>query len=411
MAGIPAPVPWRAPMRGRNPDEEHRASTPLELFFDLCFVVAVSAAASALHHALATGRVAEGVFGFLVVFFGIWWPWVNFTWFASAYDTDDVSYRLLTFVQMAGVLVIAAGVLSAFEAFDFRVMVVGYVIMRLALVALWLRAAAEDPPGRATARRFALGIGLVQVLWILRLWLVPPWAILGFVVLGIAELLIPVWAERGGRPTQWHADHIAERYGLFTIIVLGECILATTTAIQAALADGGLSAGLLGVAVGGLLLVLAGWWAYFKNSTHIAERRGSARYAFAWGYGHVIVFASAAALGAGLQVAADETHGKIALDPVLAAMTVAVPVAIYLLAVWTLHATEASRATLASVLGGVALVLVIALATPILGLSLAVPAMGLVVVGLITFSRIRAGRRSAPIVPSVARSEGEALAP
>jgi hypothetical protein len=92
-------------------------------------------------------------------------------------------------------------------------------------------------------------------------------------------------------------------------------------------------------------------------------------------------------------------------------MTVAVPVAIYLLAVWTLHATEASRTTLATVIGGVALVLVVALATPILGLSLAVPAMGLVVVGLITFSRIRAGRRSAPIVPSVVRSEGEALAP
>jgi low temperature requirement protein LtrA len=398
-------------MRGRNPDEEHRASTPLELFFDLCFVVAVSAAASALHRALADGRVGEGVFGFLVVFIGIWWPWVNFTWFASAYDTDDVSYRLLTFVQMAGVLVIAAGVPSAFEAFDFRVMVAGYVIMRLALVALWLRAAAEDPLGRATARRFALGIGVVQVFWILRLWLVPPWAILGFAVLSIAELLIPVWAERGGRPTQWHAEHIAERYGLFTIIVLGECILATTTAIQAALADGGLSVALLGVAVGGLLLVFAGWWAYFKHSTHIAERRSSPKYAFAWGYGHIVVFASAAALGAGLQVAADETHGRIALDPVLAAMTVAVPVAVYLLAVWVLHASEASRTTLVSVIGGVLLVLTVALATPVLGLSLAVPAMGLVVVGLIAFSRIRDGRRSTTTVPSVVRTEGEALAP
>jgi low temperature requirement protein LtrA len=398
-------------MRGRNPDEEHRASTPLELFFDLCFVVAVSAAASALHRALADGRVGEGVFGFLVVFIGIWWPWVNFTWFASAYDTDDVSYRLLTFVQMAGVLVIAAGVPSAFEAFDFRVMVAGYVIMRLALVALWLRAAAEDPLGRATARRFALGIGVVQVFWILRLWLVPPWAILGFAVLSIAELLIPVWAERGGRPTQWHAEHIAERYGLFTIIVLGECILATTTAIQAALADGGLSVALLGVAVGGLLLVFAGWWAYFKHSTHIAERRSSPKYAFAWGYGHIVVFASAAALGAGLQVAADETHGRIALDPVLAAMTVAVPVAVYLLAVWVLHASEASRTTLVSVIGGVLLVLTVALATPVLGLSLAVPAMGLVTVGLIAFSRIRDGRRSTTTVPSVVRTEGEALAP
>jgi low temperature requirement protein LtrA len=398
-------------MRGRDPDEEHRASTPLELFFDLCFVVAVSAAASALHHALATGRVAEGVFGFLVVFFGIWWPWVNFTWFASAYDTDDISYRLLTFVQMAGVLVIAAGVPSAFEAFDFRVMVAGYVIMRLALVALWLRAAAEDPPGRATARRFALGIGVVQLFWIMRLWLVPPWSVAGFAILGVAELLIPVWAERGGRPTQWHAEHIAERYGLFTIIVLGECILAATTAIQAALVDGGLSSALLGVAVGGLVLVFAGWWAYFKHSAHIAERRSSARYAFAWGYGHVVVFASAAALGAGLQVAADETHGQIALDPVLAALTVAVPVAVYLTAVATLHAGEASRTMVVSVASGVVLVLGIALATPILGLSLAVPLMGLAVAGLIAYGRIRDAARVAAPAPRAITSDGEPVRP
>jgi low temperature requirement protein LtrA len=398
-------------MRGRDPGEEHRASTPLELFFDLCFVVAVSAAAGALHHALAAGRVTEGVFGFLVIFFGIWWPWVNFTWFASAYDTDDVSYRLLTFVQMAGVLVIAAGVPSAFEAFDFRVMVVGYVIMRLALVALWLRAAADDPAGRATARRFALGISAIQVFWILRLWLVPPWALVGFAILSVAELSIPVWAERGGRPTQWHADHIAERYGLFTIIVLGECLLATTSAIQAALAAGGLSASLLGVAGGGLLLVLAGWWAYFKHSTHIAERRASAVYAFAWGYGHVVIFASAAALGAGLQVAADETHGAITLDPVLAALTVAVPVAIYLVAVWALHATEASRASLLTVAGGVALVLVVALATPLLGLSLAVLAMGTVVVGIITVGRVREGRQTATAIRAAGRTEGKAPAP
>jgi low temperature requirement protein LtrA len=398
-------------MRGRDPREQHRASTPLELFFDLCFVVAVSAAAAALHRALAAGHVAEGIAGFLVIFFGIWWPWVNFTWFASAYDTDDVSYRLLTFVQMAGVLVIAAGVPSAFEAFDFRIMVVGYVIMRLALVALWLRAAADDPPGRPTALRFAIGISVIQVFWILRLFLVPPWAIIGFAILGVAELLIPVWAERGGRPTQWHADHIAERYGLFTIIVLGECLLATTSAIQAALADGGLSAALLGVAGGGLLLVLAGWWAYFKHSTHIAERRASPGYAFAWGYGHVVVFASAAALGAGLQVAVDQTHGAISLDPVVAAMTVAVPVAIYLVAVWTLHAREASRGSMLTVAGGVTLVLAVALATPLLGLSRAVLAIGVVVVALITFSRVREGRQAATAVRPVGRSEGEALAP
>jgi hypothetical protein len=92
-------------------------------------------------------------------------------------------------------------------------------------------------------------------------------------------------------------------------------------------------------------------------------------------------------------------------------MTVAVPVTVYLLAVWALHATEASRTTLVSVIGGVALVLAVAFATPVLGLSLAVPAMGLVVAGLIAFSRIRDGRRLTTTVPSVVRSEGEALAP
>src|SRR5471030_3410623 len=97
---------WRlvAPMRARSPLEPHRTSTPLELFFDLVFVVAISQAAGELHHAIAAGRTLEGLAGYLLVFFAIWWAWMNFTWFASAYDCDDVPYRLAVFVQMAGAL-------------------------------------------------------------------------------------------------------------------------------------------------------------------------------------------------------------------------------------------------------------------------------------------------------------------
>ena len=109
-------------MTGRPVDEEHRVATPLELLFDLSFVVAVVAAAAELHHALADGHVGDGARRpTCMVFFAIWWAWMNFTWFASAYDTDDVPYRLLTLVQMAGVLVLAAGVPRAFEHGDFRV--------------------------------------------------------------------------------------------------------------------------------------------------------------------------------------------------------------------------------------------------------------------------------------------------
>src|ERR1041385_5473211 len=130
------------PMTGRDPGQEHRAATPLELFFDLTFVVAVAQWASGLHHGLVEGHARDVLVGFPLVFFGIWWAWMNFTWFASAYDTDDAIYRLATLVQLSGALVLAAGVPRALTDHDFGVATLGYVIMRLALVAQWLRAAA-----------------------------------------------------------------------------------------------------------------------------------------------------------------------------------------------------------------------------------------------------------------------------
>jgi low temperature requirement protein LtrA len=125
-------------MRARDGAEEHRAATPLELLFDLCFVVAVALAADDLHHALSEGHPEYGKY--LMVFFAIWWAWMNVTWFASAYDTDDVPYRLATFTQIAGALTLAAGVPRAFEHDDYAVVTLGYAIMRTALAAQWLRA-------------------------------------------------------------------------------------------------------------------------------------------------------------------------------------------------------------------------------------------------------------------------------
>src|SRR2546427_12073947 len=157
------PLPWVRRMSGRDPAEAHRAHTPLELLFDLTFVVAVARAGIELHHALAQGDVGHALAGYAAVFFGLWWAWVNFTWFASAYDTDDVPYRLLTLLQMAGVLVLAAGIPIVFEKHDFVVPVIGYVMMRVAMIIQWLRAARGHPEGRPAAVRYAIGIGLAQV--------------------------------------------------------------------------------------------------------------------------------------------------------------------------------------------------------------------------------------------------------
>src|SRR5215471_969610 len=124
---------WRA-LAPRDRDETHRASTPLELLFDLTFVIAVAQVGGELRKALIDGQAASGLLGYLTVFFAIWWAWMNFTWFASAYDCDDVVYRLLTLVQITGVLVLAAGVPRAFEHRDFDVAFVGYLIIRAGLV-------------------------------------------------------------------------------------------------------------------------------------------------------------------------------------------------------------------------------------------------------------------------------------
>ncbi len=386
--------PWHIQMTGRDPDERHRVATPLELLFDLCFVVAVAEAASELHHDLAAGQLGHGIVSYLIIFFAIWWPWVNFTWFASAYDTDDVLYRLLTFVQIGGVLVVTAGVPSAFETLDFRIAVIGYVIMRIALVGQWLRAVREDPAGRSTAVRFAIGISLVQLGWIVRLAIGGPLGFIAILLLGLVELAIPFWAERSGRPTPWHPGHVAERYGLFTIIVLGEVVLAASTAIQRALAAGALSVPLLGVAMGGLLLVFGLWWAAFKHPAGIGHHR-SLLSMLAWGYGHYVVFAAIAALGAGLQVAIDTTHGATAVSPAVVALTVAIPVAVFLCAAWLIHPQSATRPSATPLAVSVLLLVLSALSAPWIGVPLAVVAMGVVLGGLVAVNV-----RAMQVVPS-----------
>jgi hypothetical protein len=178
-------MPLRSRMVARDLREPHRASSPLELLFDLTFVAAVSQAAGRFAHAIESGHVGGSLAPFLMTFFAIWWAWMNFTWFASAYDTDDVPYRLMTFVQMAGVLVLAAGVPGAFDG-DFTTVTIGYLVMRAGLVALWLRAAAAHPEGRATALRYAIGLFVVQVFWVARLALPdqgPMWVFFVFAAL------------------------------------------------------------------------------------------------------------------------------------------------------------------------------------------------------------------------------------
>lgn len=326
--------PFRA-LTSRGPDEAHRVASPLELFFDLCFVVAIAQAGVQLVHAVAEGHTGEGILNYAMVFFAIWWAWMNFTWFASAYDNDDVLYRIVTLVQIAGVLVLAAGVSQAFRSHDYLVLWLGYLIMRLAMVTQWLRAALSTQGAeRTVALRYAGGVLLCQVGW-LGLLLLPEsargWV---FLVMVPLEMCVPLFAERE-RATAWHPHHIAERYGLLTIIVLGESVAAATVAVQSGADEHDALGELLPIAAGGLLIVFAAWWIYFVVPIHGHLR--SSRQAFLWGYGHYLIFASAAAIGAGLEVAVEQAVGKTELSTLAASAAVTLPTALYLIMVWALH--------------------------------------------------------------------------
>ena len=320
---------WISPLTPRSPDEPHRAATPLELFFDLVIVVAVAQAAAALHHGIAEGHAGETLLYFGMIFFGIWWAWMNFTWFASSYDNNDILYRVLVFVQMTGALIVASGVEAIFSEQDLTIPVIGYVVMRVGGITQWLRAAHSDPVHRPAALRYALGVGLCQAAWVILLFLPNNLHIPGFILLAVVELLIPIWAERAS-PTPWHAHHITERYGLFTILVLGESILSTSVAIRTAIDEGAMNADLRSVILGALLIVYAMWWLYFYQPTR-HDLMISIRNAFTWAYGHLFIFAATAAVGAGLAVVIDQVTHQSELSAAGAGMALALPSAVYLI--------------------------------------------------------------------------------
>jgi low temperature requirement protein LtrA len=315
----------------RNAHESCRTASPLELFFDLVFVVAVAFASQSLHHFATEGHVSTGLQRYLLVFFAIWWPWMNFTWFASAYDSDDWLYRILSLVQMLGALVIAAGVPSAMDDFDFTVMFVGYIVMRLSLVAQWLRVAVGDPERRTTALRFAGGVAAVQLYWV-AFQFVPSSSLVTVYIIGmIGELAVPIIAERSNN-TPWHPHHIAERYGLFTMIVLGESILASSLTIVDAIEKADHYGDLIALALTGFVIVAGMWWIYFSFDQ--SPRLGRLRTGIKWGYSHYVIFASAAAVSAGIEVAVDYSTHHTELTEARAAAILCVPVAAFILGAW-----------------------------------------------------------------------------
>ncbi|MGO4572587.1 low temperature requirement protein A [Microvirga sp. 2TAF3] len=331
-------------MRGRDPHEAHRVATPLELLFDLTFVTAFGLAASQFAHAQAEGHYAAALFGFGFASFAICWAWINFSWFASAYDTDDWLFRVITMVQMTGVLVLAIGLPRMFASIehgqhlDNSVMVLGYVIMRAAMVFQWLRAAKQDPARRRACLTYAVAISLAQLGWAVLIFVDLSLGMTFILIctLALIELAGPVIAEHKDGGTPWHAYHIAERYSLFAIIALGEGGVGTVATLSAVIEEQGWTADAALVCIAGSGLTFGMWWVYYllpsAQILHAHRNR-----AFVWGYGQIMIVASIVATGAGLDVAAYFIENKTQIGPLATVLSVAIPVSVFLGSIYGLY--------------------------------------------------------------------------
>jgi low temperature requirement protein LtrA len=336
----------RRRFQGRDPQEEHRAATPLELLYDLTLVVAFGVAADELAHYVADDHVWAGIGGFTFAAFAASWAWISYSWFASAYDTDDWLFRLATMVQMVGVIVLALGIQPMFESIDHGgtldngVMVAGYVIMRAALVPLWALVARHDPARAPAARTYLTVIGISQIGWaalvVVDFPVTTTFAL--FVPLIVLEMAGPFIAESKAT-TPWHPHHIAERYGLLVIITLGEVILGTVAALNVLVhGEAGWTVDAALLAVAGVGLTFGCWWMYFSVPWAEPLVRRPGRFSgFVFGYGHLAIFAPLAAIGGGVHVAAYALAGEAKIPATGTVLSVVIPFAVFALAYYVVY--------------------------------------------------------------------------
>lgn len=287
--------------------EGHRSATWLELFYDLVFVVAVAVLAARLLHDVTPGGLAS-YFGYFAL---LWWLWASHTYYADRYDTDDLVYRLLAAGQMMAIVVIASA-LSPDAAGSTRAFAYGYAASRVLLLVMYWRAYRHVEETRELVRGYLVGFGLAAVVWTASA-VAPDEARVALWVIALAIDLATPWIMRQEQArVPFDVSHLPERFGLFTILVLGESIAAVITGLgHSEWAFLPTFTAALGVGVATAL-----WWLYFDNAQgKVVRRDASVRRTWrptVWIYTHLPLAAALAASGVAMEVAVAEAgHGAM----------------------------------------------------------------------------------------------------
>ena len=277
-----------------------RHASWLELFFDLVFVLAVAQVA----RILAGQTDLIGFVKYLALFLPVWWSWVGFTFYADRFESDEATYRILMFAGMLAVTGFALALGDAFTARGDVAVVVSYALIRLVLIVLYLRVAYYVPLARAFSFQYPIGLGTSCLLLFISLIFEgnARYAIWGLAF--VAELATPLLNLRAARTLPIDRSHIPERFGLFTIIVLGEAVIATAMG----LANVDWNVTTITTACLGFAMAAAIWWITFEFVEESALISPSLFQRFTYIYGHFFIVASIVAIGIGVEHAIKEAR-------------------------------------------------------------------------------------------------------
>jgi low temperature requirement protein LtrA len=278
-------------------DRSSRRASWLELFFDLIFVAAVSQVGIPL----GQDYTVHGLIRYSLMFLLIWWAWFGHTMYATRFDADDAVHRLLTLVQVFAAAAMAANAKQDLASRDSAGFGAAYAVQRIVLVIQYLRARREART-RGLASIHAAGFGAAALLWIVAALVPPPARFALWLVAVLIDLATPSLAAKYTHAAPPHPEHLPERFGLFTIILLGEFVAAVMRGMEsqeAWPASAAISA------FSGLALVFGLWWWYFDVAQGAAERhvksRRDARLLEIWSYAHFPLYLGIAVLGIGIE--------------------------------------------------------------------------------------------------------------
>lgn len=290
-------IPTLRPPRLRTAAQEsHRAATWLELFYDLAFVVAVGQLASGLldHHD------GPGVFRFVGLFIPLWWSWASYTFYADRYDTDDLGQRLLAVIQMVAIAVMAASV-SFDEANSLTAFAASFTLARGLLLIMYGRAYLNVPRTQVLVAGYLKGFSLGGLLWLISIWIPSPAQQWVWAVALLIDFSTPYIMRKVQATVPLDNSHLPERFGLFTILVFGESIVAVVAGLAHHVWD-------LETTIQGAIAVMvasAMWWLYFDNAEGAVVRRDATVTRTwrptGWIYAHLPLAISLTAMGIGLE--------------------------------------------------------------------------------------------------------------